>query len=100
MITISAILKKLKILYHVSCAPDVLSYGLIITRMSVVASKEISDLSKVQTEAGAPAPGSGKKVNWTSTHLARHEADSVGHCACAHRDQEVTEQPRCDLVVC
>jgi len=38
------------------------------------ASKAISDLSKVQAEAGAPAPGSGKKVNWTSTHLARHEA--------------------------
>ena len=41
-----------------------------------VGSKAISDLTKVQAQAGASAvtPGSGKKVNWTSTHLARHDA--------------------------
>ena len=46
------------------------------TTAVAVASKAISDLSKVQVAAGASAvtPGSGKKVNWTSTHLARHEA--------------------------
>ena len=38
-----------------------------------VGSKTISDLTKVQAQAVASAvtPGSGKKVNWTSTHLAR-----------------------------
>ncbi len=45
------------------------------TTAVAVATKAISDLTKVQTEAAAVAPGSaGKKPNYTATHLARHDA--------------------------
>jgi hypothetical protein len=57
-------------------------------------------------EAGASAvtPGSGKKVNWTSTHQARHD-EVVPYCTCAPRAQEPAEQKaeelsRHHLVVC
>ena len=44
------------------------------TTAVAVATKAISDLTKVQAEAAAVAPGSGKKPNYTATHLARHDA--------------------------
>jgi len=46
------------------------------TTADAVASKAISDLAKMQAEAGAPAavtPGSGKKPNYTASHQARHD---------------------------
>ena len=76
-ITISVILKKLRISYHVSNAPDVISYGLLVPlardmKKHVVISANMNSLVaivKKQKTYSKIYPNDSKKINFLITIL-------------------------------